>query len=544
MANALSYGLPQQENPLSPIPSAPTFGGAPKPQMGAANASMPQPSKKVNALSMQAPKVATNAPVGLRQNPRASVSPNALAAFMPQQQKPDAMYAFMDTLQRTIDPAAADAREQRMTTQQQQKLQQNLSYVQHMQGMPMDQRLAFAQQVAGQMGIDAAKFDANAFTDEALAQSIATLSSHLGIAPTAPEYMNLGGGNVGMVRDGKFSLAREVPQEAKPTWEEVNGRIIDVNDPTNVLADYSDQDPEQGVKWEEYQDASGQLWQINPYTGEPRKVEVPRGRVPGSDSGPQVRYENISAAEMEAMGYPPGTIGQRNVVTGQINVTSRPTTQQTGQPTEGERAAGLHAGIAINGLQNLTQMEQGQGYNRAGGWEQAGGFVGGENERLYDQAAAEFIDGYLRAMTGAAATSNEIATYRAQWFPQFGDTPKVVQQKAEGRLNAIRQMKSKTGRAWNPEWDAIIADLERQVGGGAQPGAQSGPEAIINGPAPAGLPPEMKAVWEQGNPTMRRVILGSLTPQQLQAVQQQQLPPGVTQEMWDVMDEEDRAAFR
>lgn len=151
-----------------------------------------------------------------------------------------------------------------------------------------------------------------------------------------------------------------------------------------------------------------------------------------------------------------------------VAIPGGPADKPGGVTTESERAAGLHAGISINGLQNLQQMEA-SGYNRAGGWEQAGGVVGGENERLYDQAADEFIDGYLRAMTGAAATPAEISQYRKQWFPSFGDSPAVVQQKAEGRLNAIKQMKSKTGRSWNPEWDGIITQVEQQVGGGMSP---------------------------------------------------------------------------
>ncbi|MTV69790.1 hypothetical protein GM538_13590, partial [Streptococcus pneumoniae] len=70
--------------------------------------------------------------------------------------------------------------------------------------------------------------------------------------------------------------------------------------------------------------------------------------------------------------------------------------------------------------------------------EQMGGLFGGENERLYDQAADEFIDGYLRAMTGAAATKNELDTYKRQWFPAFGDTDAVLKQKSAGRLNALK----------------------------------------------------------------------------------------------------------
>lgn len=240
MANALSYGMPQQENPLSPIPSAPTFGMKQPQQTGAMNAVMP--SKKANALAMKSSQMAPP-PMPqkqkMMQRPMTSASPNALAmAFGSQQQKPDAMYAFMDTLQRTIDPAAAQARETRMTEEQKQKLTQGLAFVQQMQALPAEQRMAFVQQGAGQFGLGQNQFDANAFTDEALAQSVATLSAQLGQGPAAAEYMNLGGGNVGMTRNGQFSMVREAPQErAKPI--EVNGRLVDP-ETYEVIGDFSD----------------------------------------------------------------------------------------------------------------------------------------------------------------------------------------------------------------------------------------------------------------------------------------------------------------
>lgn len=173
---------------------------------------------------------------------------------------------------------------------------------------------------------------------------------------------------------------------------------------------------------------------------------------------PREAFRPMSPEEVAIVGLPAGTSAQINLATGQINVLGRPNVQSGDKPTEGERNAGMHAQISMNGLQNLVAMEA-EGYNRAGMGEQIGGVFGQKNERLYDQAADEFIDGYLRAMTGAAATESEIRNYRQQWFPQFGDTEEVIAQKARGRLNAIQAMKSKAGRAWNPEWDAMLEDM-------------------------------------------------------------------------------------
>lgn len=199
---------------------------------------------------------------------------------------------------------------------------------------------------------------------------------------------------------------------------------------------------------------------IDPVTNKPTVLYRDPQNAGGSIGG----FRTLSPDEAQARGYPKGTVVQIDN-RGAEYVRSRPSTAQTGQPTEGERSAAMHVTVALNGLQKLVDME-GSGYNRAGFGEQFS-TLHGENEKLYDQSAAEFIDGYLRAMTGAAATSTEIDTYRKQWFPQFGDTAAVVKQKAAGRLNALRGMKSKAGRAWNPSWDGVLAQLERQVGSAA-----------------------------------------------------------------------------
>lgn len=233
-------------------------------------------------------------------------------------------------------------------------------------------------------------------------------------------------------------------------------------------------------------DANGQ------WITDPNYINGYRQMHPQQPGGASGAWVDVPAAEMEALGYPKGTIGQRNSATRQIEVKARPSASQTGQPTEGERSAALHSSISMNGLRNIMQMEGG-GYNRAGLGEQFSTFWG-ENEKLYDQGAAEFIDGYLRAMTGAAATATEIDTYRKQWFPQFGDNDKVIAQKSAGRLNALKSMKLKAGRAWNPEWDAVITSLEQGVSTpAASPQQQRAVVDVVTGPDGKPLTPESAA---------------------------------------------------
>jgi hypothetical protein len=188
-------------------------------------------------------------------------------------------------------------------------------------------------------------------------------------------------------------------------------------------------------------------------------ASAPESPKTGSASDGPLR--NLTPEEVRLRGYPAGTVVQVDGSNREF-VRSRSSTAQGGQPTESERAAGLHAQVSLNGLRQLMAMEQ-EGYNRAGVTEQLfGSTFGLEKERLYDQSADEFIDGYLRAMTGAAATKQEIDTYKKQWFPTWGDTPAVIAQKSSGRLNAIQAMKSKAGRSWNPSWDALLNGMQGQ----------------------------------------------------------------------------------
>lgn len=279
MANALAFEMPRDENPLSPIPTV----GSPAPAAG------PSKSKK-NGLAFTQP-VAPPQPRKMAgpAKPQGNALGNMASAFMPQQQKPDAMYAFVDTLQRTVDPAGAQAREAKMTADQQTKLQQGLAFVQQMKAIPADKRMAFAQQGVGQFGLGQTQFDPNGFTDEALAMSEATLSAQLGQAPEAPEYMNLGGGNVGKVQGGTFSMAREAPQEAKPANLDravgANGNFWTFDPATGNMKDTGIKAPPEsaaggGLKTEV--GGNGNFWTFDPTTGTMKDTGV---RAPAKESG-------------------------------------------------------------------------------------------------------------------------------------------------------------------------------------------------------------------------------------------------------------------
>jgi len=430
----------------------------------------------------------------------------------------------VDGFQRGFDPQGWQAGKDQAKADQAEAQKKQIALMQNIKALPLEQRMRILPQLSQQIG---RPIPPDLMQDQAIDEHLALMMGQAGMAPEAPDYQFLQGpdGAISLGNKGTGEVVQKVPGTPTPPK------------------------PADPVKWETVSDRTGAMYQVNPITGEKRPIGI-TGRVPGSEGGSSARFENLSPAQMEAMGYPKGTIGQRNTTTGEIQVKSRPSASQTGQPTEGERSAALHAQISMHGLDKLTEME-GRGYNRAGVGEQIGGVIGGitgrsENERLYDQAAAEFIDGYLRAMTGAAATENEIKTYRAQWFPQWGDTAPVIAQKAEGRLEALRAMKSKVGRAWKPEWDQTMAAL----GGGAQPS----PEQMAASPYLQGFSPEMQkgmvAMTAKGKPAPQAspedAFIDSLFPDE-NGDGGPDGPPegsGLSQQEWDLMPPEDKALFQ
>jgi len=75
------------------------------------------------------------------------------------------------------------------------------------------------------------------------------------------------------------------------------------------------------------------------------------------------------------------------------------------------------------------------------------GFAGGpsSDQQLYQQAKTNFITAVLRKESGAAIGLNEFQTEDRKYFPQAGDTDKVVERKRKARELAIESMKIQAG---------------------------------------------------------------------------------------------------
>jgi len=75
------------------------------------------------------------------------------------------------------------------------------------------------------------------------------------------------------------------------------------------------------------------------------------------------------------------------------------------------------------------------------------GVMGGpnENQQMYEQAKKNFITAVLRKESGASIAPSEFATEEKKYFPQAGESDKVIAQKQRARDLAIQAMKIQAG---------------------------------------------------------------------------------------------------
>lgn len=68
-----------------------------------------------------------------------------------------------------------------------------------------------------------------------------------------------------------------------------------------------------------------------------------------------------------------------------------------------------------------------------------------EEQKLYEQAKNNFITANLRLESGAAIGADEYKVEEKKYFPQPGDTPRVLEQKARARQQATANLASQAG---------------------------------------------------------------------------------------------------
>lgn len=92
-------------------------------------------------------------------------------------------------------------------------------------------------------------------------------------------------------------------------------------------------------------------------------------------------------------------------------------------------------------------------------------------QQAVEQAQRDFVNAVLRRESGAVIAPVEFANATRQYFPQPGDSPQVLRQKAANRKTAIAGMKAEFGEAMQPEFDRILGESRAARKAPAKPGA-------------------------------------------------------------------------
>lgn len=128
----------------------------------------------------------------------------------------------------------------------------------------------------------------------------------------------------------------------------------------------------------------------------------------------------------------------------------------TGKKTEVQGAAEQFANRLelaeknFQGLEKEASGAAGLAQSVAGKVPVVGTFAQSKDFQKMEQAKSQFITALLRKESGAAIGKEEFTRYDKEFFPQPGNPPEVIAQKAEARRVAIEAMKKTAGPSYKP----------------------------------------------------------------------------------------------
>lgn len=214
------------------------------------------------------------------------------------------------------------------------------------------------------------------------------------------------------------------------------------------------------------------------------------GYTPPKAPAVKADYRTLSAAEVKMLGLPEGTVAQMSPQ-GQVQIVNKPrdlpgggqvienddgttTFVPTGRLSDSQRnAAGFYQRM-VEANKELTALEA-SGYDPTNlrDYTTVGGKVlnglASDNGQRYHQAAQNWVRANLRKESGAAIGVAEMDQEIRNYFPVFGDSKAVIQQKAHNRK--------------------IVEDAMRQTAGGAlPPPPRRAPSGQASSPAGASDP--------------------------------------------------------
>lgn len=128
-------------------------------------------------------------------------------------------------------------------------------------------------------------------------------------------------------------------------------------------------------------------------------------------------------------------------------VTIRPGTPPP--PTQAELSAATFRDRLVESdklISGLTEAGTSKVQEAAGYVPFVSNYLKSDERQRFEQAQRNFINAQLRRESGAVISEEEFANARQQYFPQPGDSPEVLEQKAQNRRTAIEGIKRETAK--------------------------------------------------------------------------------------------------
>jgi hypothetical protein len=255
-----------------------------------------------------------------------------------------------------------------------------------------------------------------------------------------------GKGGAGFQSLGKYATPQEFVNAAPDVFAKVN---------PDLAGQYKQQSPQEKF----LADISRQAMQVlqDPSIPMAQKIQVYQAMNKGQDMDSVLKGLQIKKAERDLNAPIPGEkppAGYRFTPSGDLvpitggpadprNQADKPLTEFQGKSAAfGTRAAVAHGILNSVGDGGKVQPGMikrsleavpwaGEGLGTLSNWTQS------PKQQQVDQAQRDFVNAVLRQESGAAIGPDEFANATKQYFPQPGDSPDVIRQKAENRETAI-----------------------------------------------------------------------------------------------------------
>lgn len=200
--------------------------------------------------------------------------------------------------------------------------------------------------------------------------------------------------------------------------------------------------------------------------------------------GVQIRGQNLTDARARETNVAGTFDAERGVIVDRRTGTARPVTLADGSPlpakdngkplNDSQSKAALFgarmksADATLAALAEAGTTKSVPGSRLPMGMGAAIGAISPAAQQQLDQAKRDFINATLRRESGAAIGNSEFQNAEQQYFPQIGDKPETIKQKANNRAIAIRGILAEVPPASR---DKLMTEiLGDQAGGGASGG--------------------------------------------------------------------------